>query len=340
MISNYNKIKKDRKGEVIRPSHSNENKFLYITNFKNINKKTFSCKKQNDKEEKKNNINISNNNISKESIPNILQIQKLLKCLQNQNNTRFYRNDINKENNKLPNLINKIKPHSNDIKPLIIKHKKKGINNNGSITVCSINDVINKVNCSNNEINYINNNKIDNNKLNKNINDNNNNNNNNYNKIKKKNSIKRMRMPKVIINRVMNIFKETLIVNNNGNDEKIVNIRLKSNQKLNMSYFYSYNNNNVAKNKKDNVNFCVSNYNNFKSDLMSLKKTFHHLENERTKKETLVNKNKTMFKNPFYEKKYNEESEDYEEKENDSKRYSKYYLPSSGFGLLSRYNNN
>ena len=53
MIQNYNKIKRDRKGEVIRPSHSNENKFLYITNFKNINQKTFSCKKQNDKEEKK-----------------------------------------------------------------------------------------------------------------------------------------------------------------------------------------------------------------------------------------------------------------------------------------------
>ena len=32
-------------------------------------------------------------------------------------------------------------------------------------------------------------------------------------------------------------------------------------------------------------------------------------------------------------------TEDEEDLENDPKRYSKYYLPSSGFGLLSRHNN-
>ena len=48
-----------------------------------------------------------------------------------------------------------------------------------------------------------------------------------------------------------------------------------------------------------------------------------------------------MFRNPLNDKKYKEENEedDDDEMENDPKRYSKYYLPSSGFGLLSRHNN-
>jgi hypothetical protein len=73
---------------------------------------------------------------------------------------------------------------------------------------------------------------------------------------------------------------------------------------------------------------------------MGLKNTFHHIEKERTKKESLVNKNQTMFKNPLNDKNYGKENqEDDDEIENDPKRYSKYYLPSSGFGLLSRHNN-
>ena len=332
MIQNFNK-KKEKKEEIIRSSNSTDNKFLYITNFKNMNQKQLSCKKQNDKEEKKNIIN--NDNSNKESIPYILQIQKLIKCFKNQNNNKIHHNNANanKEKNKLPNLINKVKPRCNEIKPLIIRHQNIGITDECPITVYSINDIYTskvkkRINLQDND----NNKSI--NSINGYINKNNSNTN-----LKKKNSTTKIRMTKVSVNNVMNLIKQTLIVNNNGSDEKIVNIRLKLNEKMTKNKFYSCNNTIDVKSKKENYNFCVSNYNNFKSDLMCLKQTFHNMENERNKKENLVNKNKTMFKNPFFEKKYIEESEDYEEKENDPKRFSKYYLPSSGFGLLSRYNN-
>ena len=332
MIQNFNK-KKEKKEEIIRSSNSTDNKFLYITNFKNMNQKQLSCKKQNDKEEKKNIIN--NDNSNKESIPYILQIQKLIKCFKNQNNNKIHHNNANanKEKNKLPNLINKVKPRCNEIKPLIIRHQNIGITDECPITVYSINDIYTskvkkRINLQDND----NNKSI--NSINSYINKNNSNTN-----LKKKNSTTKIRMTKVSVNNVMNLIKQTLIVNNNGSDEKIVNIRLKLNEKMTKNKFYSCNNTIDVKSKKENYNFCVSNYNNFKSDLMCLKQTFHNMENERNKKENLVNKNKTMFKNPFFEKKYIEESEDYEEKENDPKRFSKYYLPSSGFGLLSRYNN-
>ncbi len=334
MIQNFNK-KKEKKEEIIRSSNSTDNKFLYITNFKNMNLKQLSCKKQNDKEEKKNIIN--NDNSNKESIPYILQIQKLIKCFKNQNNNKIHHNNananVNKEKNKLPNLINKVKPRCNEIKPLIIRHQNKGITDEGPINVYSINDIYTskvkkRINLQDND----NNKSI--NSINSYINKNNSNT-----KLKKKNSTTKINMTKVSVNNVMNLIKQTLIVNNNGSDEKIVNIRLKLNEKMTKNKFYSCNNTIDVKSKKENYNFCVSNYNNFKSDLMCLKQTFHNMENERNKKENLVNKNKTMFKNPFFEKKYIEESEDYEEKENDPKRFSKYYLPSSGFGLLSRYNN-
>ena len=61
------------------------------------------------------------------------------------------------------------------------------------------------------------------------------------------------------------------------------------------------------------------------------------MESERTRKEKFFNKNQTMFKNPLNEKKYREENEEYESGEDDSKRFSKYFLPSSGFGLLTRH---
>ena len=74
-----------------------------------------------------------------------------------------------------------------------------------------------------------------------------------------------------------------MIIDNNGFNEKIVNIRLKSN---NNQYYINtpvYQNNSLSlmKSQKDSVNFCISNYNNFKSNLMTLKQTFHNIENER-----------------------------------------------------------
>ena len=73
---------------------------------------------------------------------------------------------------------------------------------------------------------------------------------------------------------------------------------------------------------------------------MVLKQTFHNLENERTRKEKFFNKNQTMFKNPLNDKKLKEENEEDEnDGEDDSKGFSKYFLPSSGFGLLERHDN-
>ena len=345
IMQNHNIYKKEtqKKYTGIRPSHSIDNnfKFLYITNFKNIQPKTLSCKKQHiDKEEIKNPINNNNSNNTKETIPTIVQIQRLIDCLQNKNtNKNHYNCNLNKENDKLPSLINKVKPATEEIKPLIIKPQKIGKGGNDNTFIYSTNEIFNKVNNSKIKLKHINLKENEMNKVNKNnkIKYNKEDNINNI-KIKKKNSIPKIRKPKVTIDKVRNIIKENLIIDNNGNDEKIVNIRLKMKPGHTKNYFNSNNNTIFMKTKKESINFCTSNYNNYKSDLMSLKRTFHYLENERTKKDMLFNKNQTMFKNIFNDKKYKEENEEYEEEENDPKRYSKYYLPSSGFGLLSRRN--
>ena len=349
IMQNYNNLKKEnsKKYPYVRASHSIENnlKYLNVTNIKGVQKKqSFSSKKQIiEKEDNKNNVN------NEESIPTIVKIHKLIESLQGKNshnnvNKENYlnnkENNLNdKENNKLPNLINIPKPLIEEYKPQITKPT---INN---INIFSTKDLITRVNNTKIKLKQLNNNKT-----NKNNNKNNNNHKENTPIIidaKKRNSITKIRKPKISLDKIKNIIKQNYIIDNNGNKEKVVNIRLKLNPIQTRNYFNSNNNivnnsNNTIfmKTKKESVKFCISNYNNFKSDLMSLKQTFHNIERERTKKESLVNKNQTMFKNPLNDKKYKEENEeDEEDMENDPKRYSKYYLPSSGFGLLSRHNN-
>ena len=48
----------------------------------------------------------------------------------------------------------------------------------------------------------------------------------------------------------------------------------------------------------------MSNYNNCKANLIGIKKIYHHLENEDEKRTLLINKNQTMFKNPFFDMNY------------------------------------
>ena len=368
-INNYNNLKKDntKKFLGIHNSRSIDNnfKYLYVTNFKNLNnlqKKAFSVKKQNnEKEENKNNEDTTN--INNDSIPTIVKIQKLIESLQSKrsNNNIIKDNKDNKENkenkeykeykdykeykenDKLPSLIN-IKKHYIDEKSLpLVKTQKAGINN---INLFSNKDLISRVNNTKIKLKNIQNNK--NNKNNERINTNDIKEENQINIINiKKKEISKVKLPKVSIDKVKNIIKNNFIIDNNGNKEKIVNIRLKLNPQQTRNYFIANNqaNNNTIfmKSKKESVMFCISNYNNYKADLMGLKNTFHYIEKERTKKEMLVNKNQTMFKNPLNDKKYKEENEenenDEDEMENDPKRYSKYYLPLSGFGLLSRHNN-
>ena len=360
-FKNYNNIKKDgslKLNPILNSQKIDNNLKLCITNFKNVNANGVISSQKNininkDKEENKlNNIFVKKN----DSIPTIAKIQKLIEALQSRhtiennsiNNKNKYSFD-NKNNNsiknidnynyikkdeKLPSLINGIKtsfkhPQNNSVKEQIL---------------FPINDTVNRVNHTKIKLknlnhdphltikNYLKNKEEKSNNI-KSI------------QIKAKNLPQpKPRKPKVSLNQVKNILKDDLIINNNGCDEKIVNIRLKTDNINSRNYFNesAYQNNSLSlmKTKKDSVNFCLSNYSNYQNNLMILKQTFHNLENERTRKEKFFNKNQTMFKNPLNDKKLKEENEEDEnDGEDDSKGFSKYFLPSSGFGLLERHDN-
>ena len=360
-FKNYNNIKKDgnlKLNPIVNSQKIDNNLKLCITNFKNVNTNGVISSQKNininkDKEENKlNNIFVKKN----DSIPTIAKIQKLIEALQSRhtiennsiNNKNKYSFD-NKNNNsiknidnynyikkdeKLPSLINGIKtsfkhPQNNSVKEQIL---------------FPINDTVNRVNHTKIKLknlnhdphltikNYLKNKEEKSNNI-KSI------------QIKAKNLPQpKPRKPKVSLNQVKNILKDDLIINNNGCYEKIVNIRLKTDNINSRNYFNesAYQNNSLSlmKTKKDSVNFCLSNYSNYQNNLMVLKQTFHNLENERTRKEKFFNKNQTMFKNPLNDKKLKEENEEDEnDGEDDSKGFSKYFLPSSGFGLLERHDN-
>lgn len=362
---NYFKNESVKRYQNNRQSNSIDNNFklLYITNFKNGPNNTLLRKKP--KEDKDDNKNIFKDN-SKESIPTIIQIKKLIENLKiknfnyqyknsnsNNNSKDYHYQNYNKENNKLPDLIKRTRPtHINNInsnksssKNLpksfikninIISTKNDKINKSNNYSKIKLKQLYYKDNDNDKELIYKNNNNSV--KVEENSND----------SIEKKiKNIPKRRKSKIVTNKVRNIIRENLIIDNNGNNEKIVNIRLKLNPRDSKNFFDICNNTNnntiFMKTKKDSVNFCMSNYNNYKFDLMSLKKTFHHFENKRNKNEMLFNKNKTMFRNPLNDRKYLEENEEdeyeIENEQDDTKNYSKYYLPSSGFGLLNRQNN-
>jgi len=360
-FKNYNNIKKDgnlKLNPILNSQKMDNNLKLCITNFKNVNANGVISSQKNininkDKEENKlNNIFVKKN----DSIPTITKIQKLIEALQSrhtiENNSKNNKNKYsfdNKNNNsiknidnynyikkdeKLPSLINGIKtcfkhPENNSVKEQIL---------------FPINDTVNRVNHTKIKLknlnhdphltikNYLKNKEEKSNNI-KSI------------QIKAKNLPQpKPRKPKVSLNQVKNILKDDLIINNNGCYEKIVNIRLKTDNINSRNYFNesAYQNNSLSlmKTKKDSVNFCLSNYSNYQNNLMVLKQTFHNLENERTRKEKFFNKNQTMFKNPLNDKKLKEENEEDEnDGEDDSKGFSKYFLPSSGFGLLERHDN-
>ena len=360
-FKNYNNIKKDgnlKLNPILNSQKIDNNLKLCITNFKNVNANGVISSQKNininkDKEENKlNNIFVKKN----DSIPTITKIQKLIEALQSrhtiENNSKNNKNKYsfdNKNNNsiknidnynyikkdeKLPSLINGIKtcfkhPENNSVKEQIL---------------FPINDTVNRVNHTKIKLknlnhdphltikNYLKNKEEKSNNI-KSI------------QIKAKNLPQpKPRKPKVSLNQVKNILKDDLIINNNGCYEKIVNIRLKIDNINSRNYFNesAYQNNSLSlmKTKKDSVNFCLSNYSNYQNNLMVLKQTFHNLENERTRKEKFFNKNQTMFKNPLNDKKLKEENEEDEnDGEDDSKGFSKYFLPSSGFGLLERHDN-
>ena len=353
---NHNNLKLKALDNIQKPSINNIK--LYVTNFKNINTNFLAYKKEFKRTEKEENKYINKINYKDkvkdpiDNTPTIVKIQKLIEILQNKNSVPESMNLIeklnfeninnnstkanenilnnnNKKKEKLPSLIN------NDIKLSNIKTQKNEFTNN---KIFPMKDMVNRVNHTKIKLKNLNHDRY----LNINNISNKNKEEHSHNiKIKAKDLPAIKRKPKVSIDKIKNVIKEKLIIDNNGFNEKIVNIRLKSN---NNQYYINtpvYQNNSLSlmKSQKDSVNFCISNYNNFKSNLMTLKQTFHNIENERTKKEKFFNKNNTMFKNPLNENKFNEANEEYESEENDSKGFSKYFLPSSGFGLLQRNNN-
>ena len=340
-LDNTNKINKTNK------TNNNNLKLLYFTNFKNTNSNIFHSKPDiKEKEENKLNENLFKKN---DSIPTITKIQKLIEALQskrsidndsinrknkiafdNNNNSKIIKNQENHfdiKSDKLPSLINDIKYNfklqNNEIseqKMFPVKDMVNGVNH-FRIKLKNLNHESNLSNKSQNKSKDENNKNI---------------------KIEAKDlPSPKPRKPKVSINQIKNMIQENSIINNNGCYEKIVNIRLKPDNKGSKKIFnlsiYQNNSSAKTKNKKESFNFCLSNYNNGQNNLMVLKQTFHYMESERTRKEKFFNKNQTMFKNPLNEKKYREENEEYESGEDDSKRFSKYFLPSSGFGLLTRH---
>ena len=353
ITNNKNIIKKDnslRLNPILNKNKNekgNNNLQLYITNFKNAksNSKIIIKGRDINEEKEENKYNNDSHNIFKtnDSIPTIIKIQKLIEALQSKHSTstdnnsnnikikneeKFDFNTIHQKNDKLPSLINDLKanfkPQKNDINEQFL-FPMKDINktkvNHAKIKLKNINHdshlLIKPINKSKEE-NIIPTHNI---------------------KIQAKDLPKeKPRKPKVSIDQIKNIIKKDLIINNNGSYEKIVNIRLKSDNARKYFNASVYQNNSLAqmKNQKESANFCLSNYNNFKNNLMILKQTFHNFENERTRKEKFFNKNQTMFGNPLNEKKLKEEEEDESDEEN-QKRFSKYFLPSSGFGLLERH---
>ena len=328
---------------------NNNLKLYYLTNFKNSNPNLIRNKLdiKEVKEENKINDNLFKEN---DSIPTINKIQKLIEALQSKhsidndsinkknkisfdnNNTKIIKNSennsINKKSDKLPSLIKDMKFN--------FKYQKNEINEQN---IFPVKDMVNRVNHIKIKLKNLNHESLLSNKSqNKSKEENTKNI-----KIKAKDLPPNPRKPKVSMNQIKNMIQENSMINNNGCYEKIVNIRLKSDNKGSKKIFNIsvYQNKSLAqmKNKKESVNFCLSNYNNYRNNLMVLKQTFHNFENERTRKEKFFNKNQTMFKNPLNEKKYKEENEEYESEEEDSKRFSKYFLPSSGFGLLQRHDN-
>ena len=357
IIKSRNNIKKEnslRLNPILiknKNEKAKENLNLHATNFKNAKSNSKIIIKGREilnaeKEENKYNIdNNIDNNIFKtnDSTPTILKIQKLIEALQtkhttdNSNNNINFKNDekydnnisFKKKNDKLPSLINDIKanfkPEKNEINDQLLLPVKDIINtrtNHTKIKLKTINPdthlIIKSINKSRDEKNNVHNIKIKAKDLPKEI----------------------PRKPKVSLDQIKNIIKNDLIINNNGSYEKIVNIRLKSDNTR--KYFnasaYQENSYSQMKSQKESANFCLSNYNSFKNNLMILKQTFHNFENERKRKEKFFNKNQTMFGNPLNEKKFKEENED-ESDEDNQKRFSKYFLPSSGFGLLQRHDN-
>ena len=334
LLLNYKNIKKCNIKclSMRRNSNSTNNiKLLDEKSLRNIRPNFFSRNKKQEEKEDNNKDSINKNG----SIPTILKIQKLIESLKGKNTNSVdchinYSN--NKENYKFPELIKKSMPSLKNFQ----KSQQKDMNN---ISIMfSIKDKIsNRINKSKIKLKQI---QSKENKINNNINGANNIEDNTNNKIsqisfkiKKKKSVRKIRKPKITLDKVKNIIKENLIIDNNGNNEKIVNIRLKmkSNQKSNINHETI-----IIKTKKENTKLLLSNFSNYKFDLMTLKKNYHHFEDNINKKDILFNKNKTMFKNPLNDKKYNEE--DKNECQEDSKNNLKYYLPSSGFGLLNKLN--
>ncbi len=147
--------------------------------------------------------------------------------------------------------------------------------------------------------------------------------------IKKENKKKNI---KVKMNKIKNLNTKTKKINC-LNDEKIINIKIKLNPlniRKNFNIIISNSNiiNSMNKTEKIGFKYCLNNFDRMGNNFLSMRKTLDIFNSQETKK---INHNYGY--NPNFKNTNNQYIENYE---NENIRYSKYFLPSSGFWLYSK----
>jgi len=148
--------------------------------------------------------------------------------------------------------------------------------------------------------------------------------------IKKENEKKNI---KVKMNKIKNLNTKTKKLNC-LNDEKIINIKIKLNP-LNIRKNFNINvsNSNIinSMNKTEKIGFkyCLNNFDRMGNNFLSMRKTLDIFNSQETKK---INHNYGY--NPNFKSSNNHQY--IENNQNENTRYSKYFLPSSGFWLYSK----
>ena len=159
-------------------------------------------------------------------------------------------------------------------------------------------------------------------------------NNKSKNKIKIKAKIKKekKKYKKVKLDNIQNYNSKNQKINC-LNDEKIINIKIKLNP-LNIRNNFNINFSNInvlnSMNQTEKLGFkyCLNNFDRMGNNFLSMRKTLDIFNNNETKK---INHN-----NGYNPNKTNSSYRFIENNENVNTRYSKYFLPSSGFWLYSK----
>ena len=137
------------------------------------------------------------------------------------------------------------------------------------------------------------------------------------------------------MNKIKNLNTKTKKINC-LNDEKIINIKIKLNplnirKNFNINVSTSNIINNMNKTEKIGFKYCLNNFDRMGNNFLSMRKTLDIFNSQETKKI-----NHDFGYNPNFKNSNNQFIENYE---NQNIRFSKYFLPSSGFWLYSKEKN-